>query len=364
MGWLKSAFRIVGRRRRSVPPPPSERGWVHPSELPRFDDLRSAPERVPSRLARLIASAMVIALLIGGAGLASTHSSTPPNQPMTAHIAASLAGVPAYARPAARATVDLTITTPGHVAHVAAMALRHNLAVTTTPIERNALLTGSIPHHINFPVTWVGRDNAMGFTIVKLSVDVPASSIAPLPAATSVMAISPLVTSSVDPPRFAWATTTLGDPKLRGNDLISYLATASVQNLNGFADAIAVNSAGRVVAVLSSGHLWYSALFVERVATIEATQHGCHSSLFVVGSNAQGGGALISVVTPHGPASGHLIPGDVLTSINGHTVETWSALVTMLYLTPADTPARLSFVRDGKAHHTVVEVGCSPKLVP
>ena len=337
---------------------------MHPSELPRFEDLQAPPERVPSRLARLIASTMVIALLIGGAGLASTHSSTPPNQPMTAHIATSLAEVPAYAQPAARATVDLTITTPGHVEHVGAMVLRHNLAVTTTPIARNSLLTGSIPHHVNFPVTWVGRDNAMGFSIVKLSIPVPAASIAPLPASTSVMAISPLVTNSLDPPRFAWSTTTLGDPQLRGNNLISYLATKSVQNLNGFVDAIAVNAAGRVVAVLSSGHLWYSALFVERVATIEATQHGCHSSLFVAGSNAQGGGALVSVVTPHGPASGHLIPGDVLTSMNGHSIETWSSLVTMLYLTPASTPATITFVRHGTAHHTVVEVGCSPKLVP
>ena len=307
---------------------------------------------------------MLVALLIGGAGLASTHSTTPPNQPMTAHIADSVNAVPAYARAAARATVDLTITSPGHVSHVAAMVLEHNLAVTTAPIPRNALLTGTIPKHVNFPVSWVGRDNAMGFTIVRLSVRVPAASITSMPASTSVLAISPLVKGSTGPARFAWSTTTLGDPKLRGNELISYLATASLQNLHGFVDAIAVNSKGRIVAVLSSGHLWYSALFVERVATIESTQHGCHSSLFVGGSNAQGGGALIRIVTPHGPAAGHLIPGDVLTSINGHTIGTWSDLVTTLYLTPANTTARLSFVRHATTHHADVVVGCSPRLVP
>lgn len=302
---------------------------------------------------------VLVALVIGATGLASIHRSSAPNQPMTAHVARSLDALPAYARGAAQRTVELTITTPGHVSHVAAMVLSHNLAVTTTPIAHNALLTGTLPGHVNFPVTWVARDRAMNFTIVKLSHSVASLHFAPMPASASVLALSPIVEDSTGSPWFAWSTTTLGDPLLRANNLVSYLATNPDANLNGFVDAIALNSAGRVVAVLSTGHLWYSALFVARVAEIEATGHGCHGGLGVASASAQGGGATVTALWARGAAKGVLQVGDVVNRLNGHDIDTEQTLTTWLYLTPAFSKATITFLRGTTTHHAVVTLACA-----
>ncbi len=332
---------------------------MHPSELPSFESLAETRKQVRSRTARAIASMMAVALLIGGAGLVSTQHSTPANEAMPSHIAMTLSALPANARAAASRTVDLTITTPGHVQNVAAMVLPNNLAVTTTPISRKALLTASIPSHVNFPVTWIGRDKTLGFTIVRLGIRVPSLKFAPLPASTSVVAVSPVMTGSITPPHFAWANTTLGDPQLMANGVVSYLATESYWNLNGFVDAIAVNHAGRVVAVLSTNHLWYSAQFVARVANIVATGDGCHSSLGIVGSNADGGGVLVKSVKTRGTATGHLEPGDVVIGLNNHHIDSWNSLLTVLYLTPAGTPSSLTFIRHAATHHAEVILACA-----
>jgi hypothetical protein len=332
---------------------------VHPSELPTFDALATTPHRVSSRLARFIATLMLLSLVTGFVVLFASSNPLPQSQSMTTHESASIAALPSYARASAQRTVELTITTPGHVSHVAAMVLSHNLAVTTTPIPRNALLSGSLPHHVNFPVTWVARDRAMDFTIVKLSQSVPSLHFAPMPASVSVLALSPFVAGSTDPPHFAWATTTLGDPLLRANNLVSYLETSPDANLNGFVDAIAVNSSGRVVAVLSTGHLWYSALFVARVAEVEAADHGCHGGLGVSGANAQGGGAIITALAPRSAAKGRLERGDVVSRINGHDIDTWQTLATWLYLTPAYTPVHLTFLRGTTTEHAVVTLACA-----
>lgn len=351
-------MRILGVGRGSAPPPSEARTWVHPSELPSFDALATR-HRVRSRLARLIASFVLLALIAGAAGLASINRTPAPNQPMTANMATSVSALPAYARDAARRTVELTITTPGHVSHVAAMVLSHDLAVTTTPIAHNALLTGTLPGAVNFPVTWVARDRAMNFTIVKLSHNVASLHFAPMPASAPVLALSPFVEHSTDAPRFAWATTTLGDPLLRTNNLVSYLATNPNGNLNGFVDAVALNSDGRVVAVLSTGHLWYSALFVARVAEIEALGHGCHGGLGVASTSAQGGGATVTALWARGAAKGVLKVGDVVIRLNGHDIDTGQTLTTWLYLTPAYSKATLTFLRGTVTHHAVVTLACA-----
>ena len=168
-----------------------------------------------ARGARLAGVVLVLVVAGAAAALATSHVSIPIAQPMTQNVSYSVAKLPEVVRPSALRTVDLTITTPGHVSTVAAMALPGNLAVTTTPIPRAALLTGWIPNHATFPVTWVGRDPLTGFSIVRLSQPVKPLVLAPLPANTSVTAISPVIIGPAQRPRFTWSTTTLGDPTLR-----------------------------------------------------------------------------------------------------------------------------------------------------
>lgn len=242
---------------------------------------------------------------------------------------------------------------------VAAMVLPHDLAVTTTPISSSALITGSVSSHLNFPVRWIGRDKVMGFTIVKLGIAVPALKFAPLPATASVVAVSPILASTAKAPRFAWAITTLGDPSVNATGVISYLTTASDADTNKFIDAIAIDNLGRVVAVLSTGHRWYAAQFVARIAAIVATGRGCHASLGVVGVSAQGGGVQVQRVLPKTPAQWHFKVGDVITGFNGKNAETFDALITDLYLTPAYSKAQVTFVRNTTIRHTDITLGCA-----
>jgi hypothetical protein len=299
---------------------------------------------------------MAVALVVGSAGLYLTQSSNPPATP---HLAESLDQLPANSRTAAADTVDLSIATPGHVDVVAAMVLPHNLAVTTTQIPADALISGSTPGDVNFPVHWVGRDQVMGFSIVRLGRHIPPLSFAPLPASKWVVAVSPILSSSTKPPRYEWANTILGDPTTDATGVISYLSTKSDANLNRFVDAIAVNSGGQVVAVLSTDHLWYSAQFVARIAYIVATGRGCHASLGIVGLNAQGGGVAVSRVIPKSPAQWQLKKGDVITALNGKQTETFDALDTALYLTPAFTVARVTFIRNATVHHADMTLACA-----
>jgi hypothetical protein len=300
---------------------------------------------------------MAIALIVGSIGLFVTRSTAPSN--VTPHFATSVNQLPSSSRIAADHTVDLTITTPGHVQVVAAMVLPHDLAVTTTQIKANALITGSTPGHVNFPVKWIGRDQVMGFSIVQLGRHIPALAMAPLPASKWVVAVSPILKTSTTPPQYAWANTILGDPKMDATGVISYLSTKSDANLDSFVDAIAVNQDGQVVAVLSTKHLWYSAQFVARIAYIVATGRGCHASLGIVGATAQGGGVEVARVIPKSPSQWRLEKGDVVTAINGKDTETFDALDTQLYLTPAYTVAHVTFVRDSKVHHTVMVLACA-----
>ena len=118
------------RRTRTKPPPLGERTWVHPSELPSFESLDASPAwQVQSRTARTVGVIMAFSLIVGAAGLAMTHSSHPASDAMPAHIATSIEDLPANGRAAAVHTVNLSITTAGHVENLAAMVLPHDLVL-------------------------------------------------------------------------------------------------------------------------------------------------------------------------------------------------------------------------------------------
>jgi len=202
---------VASSTRRTKPPPRGEREWVHPSELPSFEKLRTH-QIWPIKFAR-------------GPGRGRTHGGRPGRRlgrfvphpieqsPRDTRTSPRPQPLPSNSQKAAADTVDLSISTPGHVDVVAAMVLPHNLAVTTTQIPADALITGSTPGDVNFPVHWVGRDQVMGFSIVRLGRHVPALSFAPLPASKWVVAVSPILKSSTTPPQYAWANTILGIPR-------------------------------------------------------------------------------------------------------------------------------------------------------
>jgi hypothetical protein len=104
---------------------------------------------------------MAVLLVVGGVVLMVNRGASTPSD-LPAHLATTLSALPASSRVAAANTVDLTISSPGHLVHAAALVLPHDLAVTTTAIPINALISGSTAAKVDFHVTLVGRDNVMG----------------------------------------------------------------------------------------------------------------------------------------------------------------------------------------------------------
>lgn len=338
-------------------PPSEQRGWVHPSELPSFEKLPTSLTHI--RGVRRTLAAVAVLVVVGATVLNFNrgHALTPITP---AHYVTALSDLPSVGRGAAGHLVDLTISTPGHSVDVPALVLANNLAVTTTKIPADALLTGSTPTRVNFPVSLVGWDRVMQFSIVRLSTHVSPAKLAALPANAEVTAIAPVERGSTTPPSFTWSATVLGDPTLSSHGVVHYLATRSRTSLGNHVDAIAVDAQGRVVAVLSSQHEWFAATFVERVAQVVATGRGCHATLGLTGTTAQGGGVTISHIVPFSPAAhANLRIGDVVTQINGATVNTWQDLASALYLTPAYSVARLTYLHGSHVRHAIVTLSCA-----
>jgi hypothetical protein len=334
--------------------------------LPNFDQLETtATARPHVKTPRTAIIAMPVLLVAGGIVLLANRGSSTPSGDLPAHLARTLDALPASSRAAAAATVDLTITSPGHVTDVPALVLPHDLAVTTTVIPVNAIITGSTTTKVNFPVTLEGRDNVMGFSIVKLSVPIAALPLDAMPDSTSVVAVAPIVNGSTKSPEFDWSMTTLGDPANNSQGVVRYLATRSDTSLSAYVDAIAVDAKGHVVAVLSARHFWYPATFVAQVADVVATGRGCHADLGIGGTTEQGGGVRITSIKPYSAAAhADLKVGDVITEWNGTDLNTWDQLASTLYLTPAYTKAKLTYDHNTTVLHAVVTLGCPFRLVP
>ncbi|HEY5266902.1 MAG TPA: PDZ domain-containing protein [Acidimicrobiales bacterium] len=358
---------LWGRRSARGPRPPAEsRHWVHPSELPSFEALPATTDvHQRSWSPRIAAGVIALLLVVGAVVLMVNRAPGTPDNDSPADLATTLKALPAVSQSAASHAVDLTIATPGHVIDVAALVLPDNLAVTTTAIPVNAIITGSTASKLNFPVTLVGRDNVMGFSIVRLSYHVHAQKLDAMPSSTTVIAVAPIVKGSTKAPEYDWSTTTLGDPSNNAQGVVHYLATKTDTSLSKDIDAIAVDKKGNVVAVLSAGHYWYAAKFVAQVAEVVASGRGCHADLGITGKNEQGGGVLVTGIAPYSAAAhSTMAVGDVITGWNGKNLDTWNQLVSTLYLTPAYTSAHLTFVHKTTVHHVDVSLGCPSKLVP
>jgi hypothetical protein len=337
---------------------------VHPSELPSFKDLETTarPHVVTPRSVIMV---MALFLIAGGIFLAVNRAPASPNPDSPAKLATSLNDLPPTSRQAAADTVVLTLTNGGRVTKVPALVLPNDLAVTTTVIPVNAVITGSTATITNFAVTLEGRDSVMGFSIVKLGVKIAATKLDTMPASADVVAIAPVISTSYSTPEYDWTDTTLGDPANDDQGVVHYLATSANTKLANYVDAIAVDAKDRVVAVLSAHHFWYPAEFVAQVADVVATGHGCHADLGIVGATEQGGGVRITQIARYGTAAhAGLTVGEVITAWNGTDLNTYNQLRSTLYLTPAYTRARLTYDKGTSVHTVDVTLGCPSKLGP
>ncbi len=336
---------------------------MHPSELPRFEDLEPRRPSPRSRLARAVALLVAVLLVAGGAVLLSNRG-TPPTT-TTTHRNVALGDLPAIARSVAADTVNLTIITDHGMTTAAALVLPDRLAVTTVRIPANALVKGTNARRVDFAVSLIGRDDVMGFSVVRLGTAVSPVRLDPMPASAAVTVVAPVVPYLLARPRYDWAVTTLGDPQNDSHGVVRYLTTPSGRALWGLRYAIAVDARGRVVAVLSANHQWYGAQFVARVAEVLKVGRGCHADVGITGASVQGGGVRLLSVTPFGPAAhAGLRPGDVLMTWSGRDSDDLAVLRSMIYLTPAYTNVKVTYLRGSALRTTTVTPVCPFRVTP
>ena len=169
---LRYYFEMRGAGRSGSAPPPSERTWVHPSELPgSFDQAAMPPARVAGsrRFKALVATSASALLLTGGVLLAQPTDSQLAGASTGPHVATTFAALPPSDRHAAQSMLALVIYEGQHLGTATAMVLPPgDLAVTTTPVPKGASVMGGVLGQRSVALKVVGTDAQLGVTVLQL----------------------------------------------------------------------------------------------------------------------------------------------------------------------------------------------------
>lgn len=353
--------RIFRRRQRGVVPPVEGRTYIHPSELPgEFEKLLSSTPAPSGRRALPVLLVGTFVLLAAGSGiLFASETSATKTQALPSHVATNLSAVPRVGQLAAKATIQLTSETDGHLVSGGAIIVGSgDVAVTTVRISPHSTITGSSLGAPRLAVRWLGYDRHLGLTYVQLPNAFANTPLAPHHAVESVLVISPYFSPKSKTPHFAYATTELSDPRRStGDGIVSYLTATSPAGLHGLTGSVAVDTNGYVVAMLAANGQWETAEYIAKVATAWLAAPNCHGRLGIAGTPAEGGGVLVTNV-PFGPSTNKLQRGDIITALNESRVDTMDQIVTDLYATPGRTSMVVQFLRHQEPSFVVVRLGC------
>lgn len=371
---LRYGLELRVSRRRGHGSLPQDRAWLHPSELPGpFDEVHLPPPRpVLARRFQLAVATTASALLATG-GILLAVSATPPAGATTGpKIAPTIAALPASDRSAAGAMLPLVIYEQEHLGTATAMVLPPgDLAVTTTSLPAGASIEGWSPRHHWMSLDVVGRDPALGVTVLRLPVSLPITPTAPLgpavstggaPMTLTALAAIPGATTPIEfeygPAYFSGAQSAVavGDSELditSGKSLAGVISGAIVLNGHGLAVAASVPTVGSSAFVPAT----FLQLLAQRLVLGDEHQHGW---LQLRGADTASGLALVDTVEAHGASWGKVRPGDVIEAVNSQPVHSMAAVDTILYTVSPKTPVTLTILRAGVQRSVSVRLAASP----
>jgi putative serine protease PepD len=366
---LRYYFEMRGAGRSGSAPPPSERTWVHPSELPgSFDQAAMPPARVAGsrRFKALVATSASVLLLTGGVLLAQPTDSQLAGASTGPHVATTFAALPPSDRHAAQSMLALVIYEGQHLGTATAMVLPPgDLAVTTTPVPKGASVMGGVLGQRSVALEVVGTDAQLGVTLLQLPTTVEVTPIAPLGPAVSTggapTALTALaaVRGTTTPTEFAYAAAYLTSPPAAATVGRSVIAVTHGKSLAGvIAGTLVLDGSGRAVAAqvpalgsTSFVSATFLRLLAERIVLGNASDHGW---LQLVGAATSTGAARVLGVTYRGATWGKVLAGDTIVAINSVRVRTMADVGSILYTSSPGQPVDLTVLRDG--HTKVVDV--------
>jgi hypothetical protein len=366
-------MRVTGRA--GTAPPPSERTWVHPSELPGSFEraVLPAPRLAGTRRFKTLVASTASALLVTGglllaepAGTQLAGASTGPN------VATSIRALPPTDRAAAGAMLALVIYEDQHLGTATAMVLPPgDLAVTTTPVPRGASVMGRILGHPSMSLKVVGTDRLLGVTVLRLPISVPVTPTAPLGPAVSTGGVPTALTAlaavrgSATAAEFDYAAAylnatpsaaTVGRSVIsvtHGRSLAGVIAGTLVLDARGQAVAAEVPALGNTTFVSAT----FLQLLAERIVLGSAAHHGW---LQLVGAPTSSGQARVVAVTQGGASWGQVQPGDTIVAINSVPVRTMADVGSILFTSSPGQPLDLTVLRAGHRHVAEVVLAASP----
>lgn len=374
---LRYHFEMRGAKRGTALPAPSERTWVHPSELPgSFDSaVMPSPRRGGTRRFQASVAVGASALLAVGGMLLAAPGGTPAGATVGPHVATSVASLPGPVRAAADATIALVINEGAHIGTATAMIVPPgDLAVTTTPIPQGASVMGlrpGLPGRDMVGLTIVGTDPLLGVTVLRLPTTLPVTPIAALKPAVSTGGAPTTLTAlaavrgSATPLEFQYAAAYLGDnprPTKVGASLIG--VTHGISLIGLVAGSLVLDGSGRAVAAsvptLSASSFLpasFLQLLAQRIVLGDTAGHGW---LQLTGIPSASGAARVGTVTPHGASWSILRHGDELVAVNSVPVRTMADIGTLLYTSSPGQPIALTIERNGTTKTVVVHLAASP----
>ncbi len=366
---LRYYIEMRGAGRSGSAPPPSERTWVHPSELPgSFDQAAMPPARVAGsrRFKALVATSASVLLLTGGVLLAQPTDSQLAGASTGPHVATTFAALPPSDRHAAQSMLALVIYEGQHLGTATAMVLPPgDLAVTTTPVPKGASVMGGVLGQRSVALKVVGTDAQLGVTLLQLPTTVEVTPIAPLGPAVSTggapTALTALaaVRGTTTATEFAYAAAYLTSPPAAATVGRSVIAVTHGKSLAGvIAGTLVLDGSGRAVAAqvpalgsTSFVSATFLRLLAERIVLGNASDHGW---LQLVGAATTTGAARVVGVTYRGATWGKVLAGDTIVAINSVRVRTMADVGSILYTSSPGQLVDLTVLRDG--HTKVVDV--------
>jgi len=210
--------------------------------------------------------------------------------------------------------------------------------------------------------TLINCDAASGISVLHLNQAIVGASMTLVSTAISqgpAMVVSATCRSCATSTLLAWesATVTNTNQAMMHNriDLETVTASSPATPMSGSA---LITTAGVVIGVASASlgpetYLPISFVTQEVHHLVDAPSDG-HGYLQIQGTNGPSGGALVQSIDQKSPAVGLLRVGDVITKINGQSIQSMAGLVDALYTLPGGSSTELTVTNN--AHQRIVNL--------
>jgi putative serine protease PepD len=355
------------------PPDPMDRLWVHPAELGARMRRSEPASRGGGRvwLVGVVAGAVgaIVTVTVLAVFGAFDHSTTTGSaaRDRLADDAELVARVVAQAGPS---VVGVTVAAADGVRHASAVCIGNGQAITSADVlDGGGGITVTTVDGRSRPATVAGLDPATDLAVVRFeNLTVPP---AKLGSADALQVGRQVIAVGVGRVDQHWVSTGVissldGLVQLRpGQVLADMVQTDNAVAAEAGGGAL-VDRSGVVVGILSpvraaSGGLATPVSLASDVAQqLLSTGKAVHGWLGVAGSDHDGhpNGVQVSAVTPRSPAAtGGIVPGDLITEVDGRSIDGMAELMADVRRRRPGEPVDLTVVKGDASRSVVVDLG-------